>query len=156
MCQHQFFVVLYHFLWGKNCLYYYIREHLLYCMAYHIAETFGGSKNWWLAKQWLFAKFWHTQMNVGCNTWAASAEMPKLYSPKTVIFAHSPKFCPSNFTRYTVDKIVLGNTCFDVPIPCCIYKTFFVGVSILSIVASSTFIVVTEPSSSDSCTLLCM
>ena len=35
-----------------------------------------------LAKGRLFAKFWRAKMNAGRNTWAASAETPKLYSPK--------------------------------------------------------------------------
>ena len=35
-----------------------------------------------LAKGRLFAKFWCAKMNAGRNTWAASAETPKLYLPK--------------------------------------------------------------------------
>ena len=61
--------------------------------TYRIVEIIGEMN---LMKGQLF---WHTKMNAGRNMWAASAEPPKIQSPKQP-FAHLPKLRSSNFTLY--------------------------------------------------------
>ena len=47
-----------------------------------------------LVKGRLFAKFWRAKMNAGRNTWAASAETPKLYLPKQPLLLIRQNFVP--------------------------------------------------------------
>ena len=59
-----------------------------------------------LAKGRLFAKFWCAKMNAGRNTWAASAETPKLYSPKQPFLLIRQNFVPPILPtiRYSYDS----------------------------------------------------
>ena len=74
----------------------------MYIVVYHYSGNIGYWRKLNLVKGRLFAKFCHAKMNVGCNMSTASAETPKLYSPKQPFVAHLPKFCPSSFTHCTV------------------------------------------------------
>ena len=47
-----------------------------------------------LVKAQFFAQFWRTKMNAERNMWAASAEMPKLYSPKQSFLLIRRNFVP--------------------------------------------------------------
>ena len=57
-----------------------------------------------LVKGRLFTKFWRAKMNTGRNTWAASTEMPKLYSPKQPFLLIHQNFVPPILPaiRYTI------------------------------------------------------